>query len=93
MSNTPKPHAIVFPYPYQGHINPTINLAIKLASKGITVTYVQPEFIHHTTSKAHRADVLDVFVDARKLGLDIRYTIISDGLPPEFNRDSNYVKY
>ncbi|KAK6161564.1 hypothetical protein DH2020_004945 [Rehmannia glutinosa] len=91
----PKPHGIVFPFPYQGHVTPMINLSTKLASKGFTITFVQNEFIHHSISKAQHlppADV-DLFVEARKSGLDIRYTTISDGFPPEFDRDLNYDLY
>ncbi|KAI3459868.1 hypothetical protein Pfo_016531 [Paulownia fortunei] len=94
----PKPHAIVFPYPYQGHITPMINLAINLASKGFTITYVQTEFIHHALSKAHgrdgtRAADVGLFVGARESGLDIRYTTISDGFSLEFDRDVNLSEY
>lgn len=58
-----KPHAIVFPYPYQGHITPTINLVTNLASKGFTITYVQLDHIHHTIM-SDGADA-DPFVGAR----------------------------
>ncbi|KAL0414892.1 UNVERIFIED_CONTAM: UDP-glycosyltransferase 86A1 [Sesamum radiatum] len=91
----PKPHAIVIPYPYQGHVTPMINLSIKLASRGFTITFVQTEFIHHFISKAQNlpaADV-DIFVEARKSGLDIRYKTISDGFPVEFDRYLNFDEY
>ncbi|GFP85200.1 UDP-glycosyltransferase 86a1 [Phtheirospermum japonicum] len=83
----PKPHAIMFPFPYQGHLTPMINLSIRLASKGITITFVNTEFIHHSISKASAADNVDFFGQE---GLDIRYTTISDGFPVEFDRDLNY---
>ncbi|KAL0387968.1 UNVERIFIED_CONTAM: UDP-glycosyltransferase 86A1 [Sesamum radiatum] len=90
----PKPHAIVIPYPYQGHVTPMINLSISLASRGFTITFVQIEFIHHFISKAQNlpaaADHADFFGEARKSGLDIRYTTISDGFPVEFDRDVNF---
>ncbi|KAL0387831.1 UNVERIFIED_CONTAM: UDP-glycosyltransferase 86A1 [Sesamum radiatum] len=91
----PKPHAIVIPYPYQGHVTPMINLSIRLASSGFTITFVQTEFVHHFISKAQNlvaADV-DLFDDARKSGLDIRYETISDGFPVEFDRDLNFNEY
>ncbi|KAK4406362.1 UDP-glycosyltransferase 86A1 [Sesamum angolense] len=91
----PKPHAIVIPYPYQGHVTPMINLSIRLASSGFTITFVQTEFIHHFISKAQNlvaADV-DLFDDARKSGLDMRYQTISDGFPVEFDRDLNFNEY
>lgn len=86
-----KPHAIVFPYPYQGHITPTINLVTNLASKGFTITYVQLDHIHHTII-SDGADT-DPFVGARKSGLDIRYMTISDGFSLGFDRGVNLVEY
>ncbi|KAL0322778.1 UNVERIFIED_CONTAM: UDP-glycosyltransferase 86A1 [Sesamum angustifolium] len=86
----PRPHAIVFSYPYQGHITPTLDLATNLASRGFTITYVQLEFVHHAISNAHDgAEDADFFVEARQSGLDIRYTTISDGFPLEFDRNLN----
>ncbi|KAK4396384.1 UDP-glycosyltransferase 86A2 [Sesamum angolense] len=64
MAERLKLHAIVIPFPYQGHINPTINLALKLASKGLEVTFVHLEFVHHTLSKSHHektTDEVDLF--------------------------------
>ena len=37
---TQKPHAIFVPYPLQGHVIPSVHLAIKLASKGFTITFI-----------------------------------------------------
>ncbi|KAK6161580.1 hypothetical protein DH2020_004961 [Rehmannia glutinosa] len=70
-----------------------INLSTKLASKGFTITFVQTEFIHHSISKAHHHHLVsadfDIFTEARKSGLDIRYTTISDGFPLDFDRHLN----
>ncbi|KAG6388381.1 hypothetical protein SASPL_149806 [Salvia splendens] len=89
MANS-KPHAIVFPYPYQGHITPMINLCLSLASKNLTITFIPLEFNHHSISKAHDlpADA-HIFTGARNAGLDIRYAAISDGFPVDFDRDGN----
>lgn len=92
-----KLHAIMIGFCYQGHITPFTNLAIKLASNDCTVTFVHAEFIHHMLSKADgaSASVLDVdfFVGARESGLDIRYSTITDGLPPDFDRVVNFEKH
>ncbi|KAL0375045.1 UNVERIFIED_CONTAM: UDP-glycosyltransferase 86A1 [Sesamum radiatum] len=91
-----KPHAIIFPFPFQGHINPTINLALKLASKGFIVTFVHLEFVHHTLSKSHHdktTDEVDLFSEARQSGLDIRYATISDGFTLEYNRTLHREEY
>ncbi|EPS68563.1 hypothetical protein M569_06205, partial [Genlisea aurea] len=82
-----KLHAIVFSPPYQGHINPIVNLALKLASKGITTTFVNFRHVHHhQTHAAAAADDHDPFSRARASGLDVRYATMSDGFPLEFDR-------
>ncbi|KAG8376588.1 hypothetical protein BUALT_Bualt09G0079200 [Buddleja alternifolia] len=90
-----KPHAIMICLPYQGHINPFINLALKLASKRFTITFVHLEFIHHKLSKAHNSNTseVDFFREARESGLDIRYTTMSDGFPLDFDRDVHMWEY
>ncbi|KAL3825881.1 hypothetical protein ACJIZ3_021910 [Penstemon smallii] len=91
-----KPHAILFPLPYQGHINPFVDLAIKLASKGFTITFVHFEFVHQRLSKSQNSNTnneIDFFSEARKSGLDIRYTTINDGFPREFDRLNNYDEF
>lgn len=91
-------HGILIAQPYQGHINPSVHLAIKLASKGITVTFINTEYAHHKISKSHHVydnetEVADIFTEARASGLDIRYATIPDGLPLEFDREFNVVEY
>ncbi|XP_060212450.1 UDP-glycosyltransferase 86A1-like [Lycium barbarum] len=85
-----KPHAIMIPVPLQGHIVPFINLAIKLASKGLTITFVNTEKTHQRLMKARsiseNSPDYDIFSEARKSGLDIRYTTITDGFPLNFDR-------
>ncbi|KAG8382526.1 hypothetical protein BUALT_Bualt05G0086600 [Buddleja alternifolia] len=91
------PHAIMISVPYQGHINPFVNLALNLASKGFTITFVHLEYIHQTLSKAQQTNnfgkFVDLFTEARESGLDIRYTTISDGFPLEFDRDVHFEEY
>ncbi|KAG8376592.1 hypothetical protein BUALT_Bualt09G0079600 [Buddleja alternifolia] len=86
-----KLQAIMISVPFQGHINPFVNLALKLASKGCAITFVHLQHIHQKLSKAHNSD--DLFSEARGSGLDIRYTTISDGLPLEFDRDLHAEEY
>ncbi|KAL3825878.1 hypothetical protein ACJIZ3_021907 [Penstemon smallii] len=91
-----KPHAIIFPVPYQGHINPCVNLAIKLASKGFAITFVHFEFVHRMLSESQHTNTnseIDFFSEARNSGLDIRYTTIDDGFPLEFNRLNNFEEF
>lgn len=88
-----KPHAIMVAFPFQGHTTPYVNLAIKIASKGIIVTFVHLEFIHHKLAQSHdhsTSSKADIFTKARQSGLDLRYRTIGDGFPLEFNRDDDY---
>ncbi|XXG62091.1 hypothetical protein AAC387_Pa05g0530 [Persea americana] len=42
-------HALVLPYPTQGHINPTLQFAKRLVSKGLKATLVPTIFLSKTT--------------------------------------------
>ncbi|XP_073279195.1 UDP-glycosyltransferase 86A1-like isoform X2 [Primulina huaijiensis] len=81
-----RPHAIMISLHFQGHITPFVNLALKIASKGLSVTFVHNEFVHHKLSKSHKIHEFNLFPEACESGLDIRYTTISDGFPVEFDR-------
>ncbi|KAL4389046.1 hypothetical protein AHAS_Ahas03G0005900 [Arachis hypogaea] len=89
MAKKENPHAILFAYPLQGHVIPAVNLAISLASRGFTITFVNTKSIHHQTTKANNGDGGDIFEAVRGSGLDIRYATVSDGLPVEFDRSLN----
>ncbi|KAL5546971.1 hypothetical protein UlMin_006658 [Ulmus minor] len=90
----PKPHAIMFPLPYQGHVTPCIHLAMKLASKGFTITFINTQKIHHQIAKSQPNNSgEDIFREARRSGLDIRYKTISDGLPMGFDRMKNHEQF
>nr|XP_043631496.1 UDP-glycosyltransferase 86A1-like [Erigeron canadensis] len=87
------PHAIFIPFPLQGHLIPSVLLATKLASKGFTITFVNTESIHHSIAKSLATPDDDIFTKARKAGLDIRYTTVSDGLPVGFDRSLNHDQF
>ncbi|CAM8928637.1 unnamed protein product [Rhodiola kirilowii] len=86
-------HAILVPYPLQGHVIPFANLALKLASKGFTITFVNTQSVHQKISKAQNSpdnlSQLDMFSEARESGFDIRYVTVSDGFPLVFDRIAN----
>ncbi|XP_015161317.1 UDP-glycosyltransferase 86A1-like, partial [Solanum tuberosum] len=93
-----KPHAILFPYPLQGHVIPFVNLAIKLASNGFTITFINTQSIHQQISKAGRSNINDnegndLFSGARKSGLDIRDVSIYDGFSVDFDRSLNHDEF
>lgn len=89
------PHAILIAYPTLGHVIPTVHLAIKLASCGFVITFVNTQSIHHLTSKASNTSYHndDLFAATRDSGLDIRYTTVSDGLPIDFDRSLRHEQF
>ncbi|KAH6762321.1 UDP-Glycosyltransferase superfamily protein [Perilla frutescens var. hirtella] len=89
--NQARPHAIMIPYPYQGHINPFVSLALKLASHGFTITFVNTQSVHRRISRATNS--ADIFAAARDSGLDIRYATVSDGFPLRFDRSLNHDQF
>ena len=98
---TIKPHAVIIPLFYQGHVTPTINLALELASKGFTITFVNTKYIHQQITKALNKQskeleddhYIDIFTEARNYGLDIRYTTMSDGFPLSYDRLLNNTEF
>ncbi|KAF9596162.1 hypothetical protein IFM89_007480 [Coptis chinensis] len=87
------PHAIIVPYPLQGHVIPAVHLAIKLASRGITISFINTQSVHHQISKSQPDIGDDIFATARKSGLDIHYHTVSDGLPLAFDRSLNHDQF
>ncbi|XP_050210259.1 7-deoxyloganetin glucosyltransferase-like [Mercurialis annua] len=77
-----QPHAVCFPYPAQGHINPMMKLAKLLHSKGFYITFIHTEYNQKRLLKSSGPNSLD--------GLpDFRFETIPDGLPPSSDPDSN----
>jgi len=79
-------HAIVVPMPGQGHINPMMQLAKKLASKGMAITFVLTKSWHNIITHAHSSARVDAFAHAQNIGLNIRLVDIPDCVPGEFER-------
>ncbi|XP_028800817.1 7-deoxyloganetin glucosyltransferase-like [Neltuma alba] len=70
-----KPHAVLIPFPVQGHINSVLKLAKLLHLKGFFITFINTEFNHKRLLKSGSFKSLD--------GLpDFRFETIPDGLPP-----------
>lgn len=94
-SNKKTHHAIFLPLPLQGHINPSVNFCLKLASsKNFTITFLTFDFIHQQITQARPVEGFDdIFSRAHSHGLDIRYRAISDGLPLEYDRTGKVEEY
>ncbi|XP_029123857.1 7-deoxyloganetin glucosyltransferase isoform X2 [Elaeis guineensis] len=77
---SPKPHAVVIPYPAQGHVTPLLHLAKVLHSRGFCITYVNTVYNHQRLLRSRGADALDGVKD-------FHFEAIPDGLPPSNNDD------
>ncbi|MCO5601752.1 hypothetical protein L7F22_055877 [Adiantum nelumboides] len=82
-----KPHAVVVPWPGQGHINPLLHLSKILASQGFSITFVNLQYTHsRVMSSIHRQELEET---QRGKGLpplaklDIRFVCIPDGIPAD----------
>ncbi|XP_023542037.1 7-deoxyloganetic acid glucosyltransferase-like [Cucurbita pepo subsp. pepo] len=83
-SHTQIPHVLIFPLPFQGHINPMLKLAELLSLAGITVTFLNTPHSHrHLTL---HSDVLSRFSRFPAF----RFLTITDGLPPDHPRTFDY---
>ncbi|XP_057833957.2 linamarin synthase 2-like [Cryptomeria japonica] len=70
------------PSPAQGSINPLMNLAHLLSSRGVFITFVNTEWSHNRMSRAAAAATST-----------FKFLIIPDGLPPDHGRLSNLPEY
>ncbi|KAJ1291943.1 hypothetical protein BS78_02G354800 [Paspalum vaginatum] len=71
-----KPHALLIPYPAQGHVNPFLKLAKALHARGFHVTFVNTEYNHGRLLRARGAGAFDAGAEG------LRFETIPDGLPP-----------
>ncbi|KAK8367260.1 hypothetical protein V6Z11_A02G169500 [Gossypium hirsutum] len=70
-----KPHAVCLPFPSQGHINPLMQLARLLHSRGFHITFVNSEFNDRRLVRSRGEEAVK--------GLpDFRFDALPDGLPP-----------
>eukprot|EP00253_Pinus_taeda_P002484 PITA_02484 len=75
---------LVVPYPSQGHINPMLQFAKRLASKNLQVTFVTTEENRERMLRAQ-----DAVPGASNNSLNLQFETISDGLPLDFNRSKD----
>jgi len=79
-----KPHVLVLSYPAQGHINPMLLFAKRLASKQIMVTFVTTEASRERMLQAQHA-----VRGASKSSTEVQFDTISDGLPLDLDRSKD----
>eukprot|EP00249_Psilotum_nudum_P020871 c27881_g2_i1 orf=185-1675(-) len=77
------PHALVFPWPGQGHINPMMQVSRKLARNGFTVTFVNTERNHGLLMRSISKEAITAAEDG---ALDIRLVTVPDDRFPTFQR-------
>ncbi|PIA50743.1 hypothetical protein AQUCO_01200168v1 [Aquilegia coerulea] len=81
MSSSRKPHAVLVPWPAQGHVNPLMRFAKLLHSRGFHITFVHTEFNYKRLIRSNGPDSVK--------GLpDFRFETIPDGTPPPSNPDA-----
>ncbi|XP_074315863.1 UDP-glycosyltransferase 86A2-like [Silene latifolia] len=90
-------HAIVCPFHRQGHINPSTKLSLNLALKGVTITFLNFEHVQQEITKASGCQSNNNPFKAVNFGQtpvgDIRYQVVSDGLPVDFDRTGRLMEY
>ena len=79
-------HALLFPFPLQGHIKPFMNLAKVLSARGLYITFVNTESV-----QARLADCGVIMADdGNKSHMNIRFETVPDGLPAQQAGVSQY---
>jgi len=77
----PPPHALIIPYPAQGHVIPLLELAHALVDRGFTVTFANSEFNHRrVVAAAAESSLLD--------RSRIRLVAVPDGMEPGEDRNN-----
>ncbi|KAL0919215.1 hypothetical protein M5K25_011298 [Dendrobium thyrsiflorum] len=75
------PHALILPFPVQGHIIPLMELSYCLMERGFHITFINTEFNHERIFAG-------VVPDQAKFIDGIHFVTIPDGLEPEEDRHS-----
>ncbi|KAH9307213.1 hypothetical protein KI387_035124 [Taxus chinensis] len=79
MATLNRPHALLLPFPAQGHVNPMMQLSTILSARSFYITFVNTEYIHDRMLKS----------GSTKSMADFRFETIPDGFPLEHSRTHN----
>ncbi|PPR97391.1 hypothetical protein GOBAR_AA23276 [Gossypium barbadense] len=78
-----QPHALVIPYPAQGHVAPLMKLALQIASHGVQVTFANTESTHAKIKASLPENVEEAHL--------ISFVSLPDGMEPDDDR-TDWVK-
>eukprot|EP01018_Ginkgo_biloba_P035971 Gb_19126 [translate_table: standard] len=84
----PLMHAVVVPFPAQGHVNPLMNFAKLLAFRGFFITFINTEWTENRIFNKPE-DAAAASIRLEQQGLKFRFLSVPDGLPPEHGRVGN----
>lgn len=76
-----RPHALMLPFPAQGHIQAMMQLSKLLYARGFYITFVNTEYIQERLLASGS-------VNSVKSCPDFRFETLPDGLPPDHGRTS-----
>eukprot|EP01018_Ginkgo_biloba_P035968 Gb_19137 [translate_table: standard] len=78
-------HAVVVPFPAQGHVNALMNFAKLLASRGFFVTFINTDWVENRIFRKPN-DGAAVSSRLQQQGLSFRFLSVADNLPSNHGR-------
>ncbi|XP_074564431.1 gallate 1-beta-glucosyltransferase-like [Curcuma longa] len=83
VGDSPMPHVVMVSFPAQGHLNPLLRLAKRVAAKGLLVTLCSTDDIARRIAAAASTSV-GALADPTRVGRGfIRFEFFSDGIAPD----------
>lgn len=76
---TSRPHAVMFPFPAEGHIRPMLQLSRILYARGFYITFVNTDYIQERWVRSGSESL-------KSHPADFRFETIPDGLPADHGR-------
>eukprot|EP00253_Pinus_taeda_P005673 PITA_05673 len=76
-----RPHVVVVPLPAQGHINALMHFSKTLAARGLLITFLTTERLHHRIFRRPHQEISAILQDHH--GLHIRFQVMPDGMLPD----------